>query len=210
MIPCYRTHGSRQQINKSIQEEFKICVLVTEAYDYVVQFTPYQGAKKGKQFVSCTKWEIWKNVGLWLMECLTSTYNFDIFMDNYFTYFRLLTHLEATEMYYANSLLLEETAAKKRNVTTMNSAHQAKQQCNFDSNWLELQQVTKRQSWKKVYSRATTKSTPQVQPEHWFCQMNGPERGQVQNWYPNEKMVVVPVCLNGRSCSLLCMVIISY
>ena len=58
MIPCYRTHGSRQRINKSIQEEFKICVLVTEAYDYVVQFTPYQGAKKGKQFVSCTKWEI--------------------------------------------------------------------------------------------------------------------------------------------------------
>ena len=41
----------RQQINnKSIQEEYKIWVLIAEAYGYVVQFKPYQGAKKGKQF----------------------------------------------------------------------------------------------------------------------------------------------------------------
>ena len=37
MIPCYGTYGSRQLINnKSIQEEYKICVLVAEAYGYVV------------------------------------------------------------------------------------------------------------------------------------------------------------------------------
>ena len=30
-----------------------------------------------------------------------------------------------------------ETAAKKRNVVTLNSAHQAKKQCNFDNGWLE-------------------------------------------------------------------------
>ena len=43
------------------------------------------------------------------------------------------------------------------------------------------------QSWKKVYSRTTTKSIPLLQPEHGFCQQNGPERHQVQDWYPNEK-----------------------
>ena len=32
MIPCYGTHGSRQQINnKSIQEKYKMYVLVAEA-----------------------------------------------------------------------------------------------------------------------------------------------------------------------------------
>ena len=53
MIPCYETHGSRQRINnKSIQEEHKIWVFVAEVYDEVVQFRPYQGAKKGKQVAS--------------------------------------------------------------------------------------------------------------------------------------------------------------
>ena len=55
MIPCYGTHGSKKRINKSIQEECKIWILVVEAYGYVVQFRTYQGAKKGKQFASSTK-----------------------------------------------------------------------------------------------------------------------------------------------------------
>ena len=46
-------------------------------------------------------------------------------------------------------------------------------------------------------------------PEHGFCQQNGPERGQVQDWYPNEKMMVVFVCLN-RCCSPGCVRIVSY
>ena len=37
-----------------------------------------------------------------------------------------------------------------------------------------------------------------LQPEHEFCQQNGLEYGQVQDWHPNKKMMVVPVCLNGR------------
>ena len=57
------------------------------------------------------------------------------------------------------------------------------------------------QSWKKVYSRTTIKSIPLLQPEHGFCQQNGLERGQVQDWHTNEKMGVVPVCMNGRCCS---------
>ena len=42
----------------------------------------------------------------------------------------------------------------------------------------------------------------QFQTEHGFGQNNGSERGQTKDWYPNKKMVVVPVCLNGRCCFL--------
>ena len=88
MIPCYGTHGRRQQINnKLIQEEYKIKVLFVEAYSYVVQFRPYQGAKKGKQVASSTKWGLGENVLLELMECLTPTVSFNIFMNNYLTSF---------------------------------------------------------------------------------------------------------------------------
>ena len=54
MIPCNGTHGNRQRINQSIQEEQKTWVLVAEADGYVVQFRSYQGAKKGKQVASST------------------------------------------------------------------------------------------------------------------------------------------------------------
>ena len=53
----------------------------------------------------------------------------------------------------------------------------------------------------KIYSRTTTKSFPLLQPEHGHCQQNGPERGQLL--YPNEKILVIPVCLNGRCCIVL-------
>ena len=46
----------------------------------------YQGAKKGKQVASSTKWGLGENVVLRLVECLTPT-------DNYFTSFPLLNHL---------------------------------------------------------------------------------------------------------------------
>ena len=64
---------------------------------YFVHYSPYKGAKKGKQVASSTKWELWDNVVLRLMECLTPTASFDLFIDNYFTSFPLfvlLTHLE--------------------------------------------------------------------------------------------------------------------
>ena len=43
-----------------------------------------------------------------------------------------------------------------------------------------------------------------LQHEHEFCQKNGSERDQTEDRYMNEKMVVVPVCLNGRCCSSGC------
>ena len=49
-----------------------------------------------------------------------------------------------------------------------------------------------------MYSRTTTKSIPLLQLEHEFCQQNGSQRGQLQDWYPDGKMMVVPVCWNGR------------
>ena len=69
MIPYYGTHDSRKRINiKSIQEEYKIWVLVAEAYGYVVQFKSYQSAKKQKQVASSTKWGLGKYVALRLMD----------------------------------------------------------------------------------------------------------------------------------------------
>ena len=62
-------------------------------------------------------------------------------MDNYYTSFCLLTYLGvkniratvcSTKTGYANALLLGKSSCKKRNVGTLNSAHQVKKQCNFD------------------------------------------------------------------------------
>ena len=53
--------------------KYKIWILVAEAYGYVFQFIPYQGAKEGKQITSSTKWGLGENVVLWLIECLTPT-----------------------------------------------------------------------------------------------------------------------------------------
>ena len=120
----------------SIQEEYKICVLVTEAYGYIVQFRQYQGAKKRKPFASSTKYGLGENAVLRLMECLTPSFSFDIFMDNYFTSFHLLTHLGvitfeqqmcSTIIDCANALSLGETAAKK-GTWTLSRAH-IKQKC---------------------------------------------------------------------------------
>ena len=88
MIPCNGTHGTKQPINnKSIQEEYKIWVLVAEACMWLCS-SVQTGAKKGKQVAPSTKWGFGENVVLRLL-----TFSFDVFMDNYLTSFRLLTHL---------------------------------------------------------------------------------------------------------------------
>ena len=50
------------------------------------------------------EWRLWENVALRLMGCLTSSVNFDILMDNYFTSFRLLTNIRATRALNKNRL----------------------------------------------------------------------------------------------------------
>ena len=48
---------------------------------------------KHSKVTSSTKWGLGENGALRLMECLTPSDSFDIFMDNYFTSFRLLADL---------------------------------------------------------------------------------------------------------------------
>ena len=96
-----------------------------------------------------------------------------------------------------------QIAAKKRNVTS--SAHQAKKQCNFDSGWLERQQ-----------GGLHRKYIQEHQPNQFHCYnqnmgfVNRMDQKVAKYWYPNEKMVVIPVCLNGRCCSSGCVGIVSY
>ena len=87
---------------------------------------------------------------MWLMECLTPSVSFDVFMDNYFTSFCLLTllgvnNIVATRVLKKNrlrkcTLIWVKQLQKQRNMVNLNSAHQTKNQCNFDSGWLERQQ----------------------------------------------------------------------
>ena len=105
-----------------------------EVYGYVAQFEPYQGLQKSKQLASSTKWELGESVDLWLMN-----------INNYFTFFCQLAHLGVNKIRatiktgYTNALSLDQTAAKKRNVTTLNSAHQTEKVEQFWQ-WLERQQ----------------------------------------------------------------------
>ena len=102
----------------------------------------------------------------------------------------------STKIGYANASL-GTNIWKKRNVVTLNSAHQTKKQCNLGSGWLERQQYDLHASSescepkrfvrccnkveKKLYSRTTTNLIPSLQIEIGFCQQNESERGQVQD-----------------------------
>ena len=65
------------------------------------------------------------------MECLTPTFGFDIFMDNYFNIFIYFVNIiQATDVLKKTRLskctiVALETDANKRLVATLNSAHQA-------------------------------------------------------------------------------------
>ena len=73
------------------------------------------------------------------MECLTPTVSFDLFVDNYFTCFRLFVCLPilelttfkqevcSTRISYTNTLSSGTNSFKKRNVATLNSAVHFKQ-----------------------------------------------------------------------------------
>ena len=53
---------------------------------------------KQSKLSSSTEWRLGENVVLQLMECLTPIVNSEIFMNNCFTSFRLLTHLGANNI----------------------------------------------------------------------------------------------------------------
>ena len=100
----------------------------------------YQGAKKRKQ-VASSKCRLAENVVLWLMECLTSTFSFDIFMNNYFISFHLLKYLgvnniRATGVLNKNRLrkctIIGNKQLQKNERGNLNTAHQAKKLRNLD------------------------------------------------------------------------------
>ena len=94
-----------------------------------------------------------------------------------------------------NVLSFGVNTCKKKDRANFEQRASRKKQCNFDSGWLERQQcyliallnlVNLRDLFgvgtklkKQKYSRTTSESVPMLQPEHVFCQQNGPERGQV-------------------------------
>ena len=193
MNPCNGIHGSRHRINsKSIQEECKIWVLVTETCGYVVQFRPYQGAKKEKQFASSTKWGLGENNVLMLMECLTPNFSFDIFIDDCLTSFRrCLPTLEltlyeqqvcSTKIDYANALSLGTN-------NLIGVGTKLKESIFKNNNQISSTDTIR--IW--VLSTEWTRTWPST--------------GLVY-----EKMVVFPVCLNSRCCSsgCVCVCIVSY
>ena len=113
---------------------------------------PYQGIKKGKQVAFSTKCGLGKNVVLRLMESCMSYHYMWVIIYAWITishFFVCLPTLElttfeqqvcSTKIGYENALSLGTNSCKKRNVATLNCAHQGKKQCNFESGWLERQQ----------------------------------------------------------------------
>ena len=104
-------------------------------------------AKKRKQVISSNKLGLGENVVLWLMECLTLTFIFHIFEDNYFKYFRLRTLFEVNNILATGvlskdrlrmcTLIRGKQLQKKGNLVNWNSAARIKQtkKCNFDTGW---------------------------------------------------------------------------
>jgi len=110
MLPYYGRHGSKQRIvGKPIRMGYKMWVLATSE-GYVVQFDPYTGAKKsGGTRSSATSWGLGEHVVLDLLEELPRGVSYHVFMDNFFTSFRLLNHLhehniQATGVIRSNKL----------------------------------------------------------------------------------------------------------
>ena len=72
---------------------------------------------KQSKVSSSAKWRLRENVVLQLMECLTPSVSFEIFMGNYFTSFRLLINIRATSVLNKNIMQMHyhwgQTAAKK-------------------------------------------------------------------------------------------------
>ena len=84
------------------------------------------------KFFPSTKWKLGENFVLRPMECLTPTVKFDTFLT--ITARLGVNNIRVTGVLKnATALQLGRSSCKKRNVATLNNAHQAKKQCNFDS-----------------------------------------------------------------------------
>ena len=114
----------------------------------IMLFSSDKSAKKEKQAASSTKWGLVENIVLRLMKCLTPTFNLIYLLITIshlsvcLPTLELMTFVQqvfSEKIVYENALSLGTNNCKKRNVVTLNSTHQTKKQCNFDSGWLERQ-----------------------------------------------------------------------
>ena len=109
---------------------------------------------------------------------------------------------------------------KKRKVATLNSAHQAKRQCNFENGWLLVYVASSESSEPKrfvrCWNKVERKHIQKQRPNQFHCYnqntdfVNRMDQDVAKYWYPNGKMVAVPVCLNGICCSSRCVGIVLY
>ena len=131
MILYYKTHGSRQRINnKPIRVGCNIWILA----DNVGQCKPNESLMKEKQVASTTYWRLGENAVLQRIACSSPTFIHDLFINNYFTSFRQMTHLGVNIIRAAGvlninrlrqCLSLGTSSYRKTNLITLNSAHQA-------------------------------------------------------------------------------------
>ena len=63
---------------------------------------------------------------------------------------------------------------------------------------------------KESISKSNNQIKFTVTTRTWVLSTEWTKRGQLQGWYPDEEIVVVPISLNGRCCSSGCEGIVSY
>ena len=105
MIPYYGRNSSKQRIqNKPVRVGYKMWVMA-ETSGYVIDFDVYQGAKNGASAKSSsTSWGLGEKVVLRACETLPQDHTQHIFMDNFFTSFRLLKHLKNHKIYATGTI----------------------------------------------------------------------------------------------------------
>ena len=157
---------------------------------------------KHSKVSSSIEWRLGENVVLWPMECLTPSVKFAMFITlSHLFVCRPNLELATFEQQVCSTMQMHchwEKIAARKGTWPLWIAH-IKQKSNVTLSvllwtyeiFLELEQ-----SWKNN--------------NHGFCQQNGPKCGQLQDWYPCEKMIVVPVSWNGECCSSGCVDIVPY
>ena len=149
--------------------------------------------------VSCsTKLRLGENV-LRLMECLTPSVSFDIFMNSYFASFHLLillavNNIQVTRVLNKNSLrkctITGDKQLHKKGMWPLWTAHITQKsnvtltvvgQNDSSAIYMTSSESCEPKSFvrcwnifEKKYSRTTTNSALLLQPEHGFCQQTGP------------------------------------
>ena len=154
------------------------------------------------------------------MECLIPTFSFDIFVGNFFTSFRLFTRLRvnnirATGVLDKNRLrkcILGTSSCKKRESGHFKQRTSSKKPATLtvvDQNnsrvvYIACSESCEHKRFAQCWNKVERKYIRE-QPNQFHCY----NQGQVQDWYSNEKLLVIPVCFNGR-CSSGCVGIASY